>query len=98
MAALLDSEQSFTTETRNLLCESATQYAALGFRYHHTSVLFHVAAMCYALGEEAEGNHALTEALAFGATQGLQLRMVAPGAHGCATQARTRSRNRVTVC
>jgi DNA-binding SARP family transcriptional activator len=70
MAALLDSEQAISAAIRDQLPRIADQYAALGFRYHRASVLFHVAALCYALNQEAEGDRALAEALAFGATQG----------------------------
>jgi hypothetical protein len=71
MLALIDGEQASPAAFRGqLLRQLADQYAALGFRYHRASTLLHLAAVCYALSEDAAGDHALSEALDFGAAQG----------------------------
>jgi DNA-binding SARP family transcriptional activator len=49
---------------------AAAHYAALGFEHSRASVLFHLAAVEYALGDASAGDQALTEALRFGATRG----------------------------
>ncbi len=70
MLALIDGEQASPAAFRGQLRQLADQYAALGFRYHRASTLLHLAAVCYALSEDAAGDHALSEALDFGAAQG----------------------------
>ena len=68
--ALLDLERGATPEIRAALADAAARYAALGFRQSHASVLLHLAAVEYALGDEAAGDQALAEALGFGAATG----------------------------
>ena len=70
MLALLELEQRPTEGTRAALRAAAQQYATLGFMYSRFSVLFHLAAAEYVLGDQAAGDAALAEALHFGATSG----------------------------
>jgi DNA-binding SARP family transcriptional activator len=70
LLALLDFEEQATPHIRATLQTAAAHYAALGFEHSRASVLFHLAAVEYALGDASAGDQALAEALRFGATRG----------------------------
>ncbi|NOK60720.1 MAG: hypothetical protein GFH27_549297n321 [Chloroflexi bacterium AL-W] len=70
LLALLDLETQPSLYIREQLRAAATCYANSGFRYHHASVLLHLAAVEYALGDTAAGDAALADALHFGANSG----------------------------
>jgi DNA-binding SARP family transcriptional activator len=70
LLALLDLEAGATPAIQATLRQVADQFAALGFRHSRAGVLFHLAAVEYALGDVAAGDAALAEGLHFGAAQG----------------------------
>ncbi len=70
LLALLDLEHGPTPEISQQLRAAAEQYRMYGFRYTRASLLFHLAAAEYELGDATAADQALTEALNFGAAQG----------------------------
>jgi DNA-binding SARP family transcriptional activator len=70
LLALLDFEAGATPTIRATLRAAVEQYSAIGFLYHRASALCHLAAAEYALGNAPGGDHALADALQFGATHG----------------------------
>jgi DNA-binding SARP family transcriptional activator len=68
--ALLDLEGGATAAVGTTLRNAAERYAKLGFYPNQASVQFHLAAVEYALGDDAAGDEALRGALSFGARQG----------------------------
>ncbi|MEM8533104.1 MAG: hypothetical protein AAGF95_19825 [Chloroflexota bacterium] len=70
LLALLDIETQPSPRIHEQLRDAAACYANSGFRYHHASVLFHLAAVEYALGDTETGDAALADALHFGANSG----------------------------
>lgn len=67
---LLDAETRPTRVIAEHLRGAAAEYARLSFWHHHASVLLHLAAVEYDLGDDVAGDAALSAALAFGAAQG----------------------------
>lgn len=70
LLALLDLEHGATPEICRRLRAAAEQYQMYGFRYTRASLLLHLAAAEYELGNTAAADQPLAEALRFAAAQG----------------------------
>jgi tetratricopeptide (TPR) repeat protein len=68
--ALIDLEAGATSDVARRLRAATADYARFGFRHNHASVLLHLSAVEYALGNDVAGDEALAVALRFGAAQG----------------------------